>query len=57
VKGKPLPSIYMQKIREVNWAEGANTDTNIAAALNKLRSIEIKDSKIIIIPTEARTPQ
>ena len=50
IKGKPLPSVYMQNIRQINWAEGASADTNNAAALNKIKSFEVKEGKVIITP-------
>ena len=53
VKGKPLPGIYMDTIRTINWAEGANTNRNGASALNKIQSIDVKDGKLIITPVEA----
>jgi len=56
VKGKPLPAVYMQKIRDVNWADGFNNDTNASAALNKLQSIEVKDGKVLITPAEKPPP-
>lgn len=52
VKGKPLPKVYMDRLRMVNWAEAANTNRQASSALNKLQSIEVKDSKLIITPAE-----
>jgi hypothetical protein len=52
VKGKPVPNVYVEKIREINWADGVNRDTNSAAGLEKLQSIEVKNGKIIITPAQ-----
>lgn len=52
VKGKPLPGVYMDTIRTINWAEGANTNRNGASALNKIQSIDVKDGKLVITPVE-----
>jgi len=52
VKGKPLPGVYMQPIRQINWAEGANTNRNASSALNKIQAIEVKDGKLLITPAE-----
>jgi|ERR1041385_4124443 hypothetical protein len=58
IKGKPLPGPFMQKLRVINWAEGANTNSNSSATLNKLQGIEVKDGRLIITPLEpARQPQ
>ena len=53
VKGKPLPAVYMQTIRQINWAEGANTNGNTANALSKIQAIDVKDGKLIVTPSEA----
>ncbi len=50
VKGRPLPSTYMDRIRTENLATQATANPGAADALNKLQSIEIKDSKLIIVP-------
>jgi hypothetical protein len=50
VKGKPLPSVYMDRIQSENLATQANDSPRSADALNRLQSIEIKDSKLIIVP-------
>src|SRR5258706_2058682 len=50
IKGKPLPAVYMQSVRQFNLAESANADTNTAASLNKIQSFEVKDGKVIITP-------
>jgi hypothetical protein len=50
VKGKPLPSVYMQRIQSENLAAQANDNPRSVEALNRLQSIEVKDSKLIIVP-------
>jgi hypothetical protein len=54
VKGKPIPERYMQQVRLQNLAQGFNEDPNISVGLNKLQSIEVKDSKLIIVPAPPR---
>lgn len=50
VKGKELPEKYMQAIHARNFAQKINNDPRLSAGLNKLQSIEIKDSKLVIVP-------
>lgn len=50
VKGKPLPSVYMERIQSENLAAQANNNPQSSEALNRLQSIEIKDSKLILVP-------
>ncbi|HVU99790.1 MAG TPA: hypothetical protein VHH88_00415 [Verrucomicrobiae bacterium] len=50
VKGKPVPDKYMRQIRSVNLAQDLDNDPHASAGLNRLKSIEIKDSKLIITP-------
>jgi hypothetical protein len=50
VKSKPLPSVYMDRIQSENLATQANDNPRSADALNRLQSIEVKDSKLIIAP-------
>lgn len=52
VKGKPLPGVYMQPIRQINWAESANTNRTASSTLNKIQGIDVKDGKLIITPAE-----
>jgi len=51
IKGRPIPEKYMQQVRAQNLAQGINDDPKSSAGLNKLKSIEVKDGKIIIVPT------
>ena len=50
VKGKPLPEVYMDKIRKQNLAQGVNQDPGSSAALGKLEQIRVQDSKLVIVP-------
>ena len=50
VKGKPLPSPYMDSIRKENLARNINNNPRDSVALDRLQSIEVKDSKLIIVP-------
>jgi hypothetical protein len=54
IKGRPIPEKYMQQVRAQNLAQGVNDDPKASAGLNKLKSIEVKDGKLIIEPA---TPQ
>ncbi len=51
VKGKPLPQRYMEAARGKNIAQVINNDPRLSVALNKVQSIEVKDGKIVIVPT------
>jgi hypothetical protein len=50
IKGRPIPEKYMQQVRAQNLAQGVNDDPKASAGLNKLKSIEVKDGKILIVP-------
>lgn len=50
VKGKPLPTQFMRQILGRNLAEKLNQDTRMAAGLRKLKSIEVKDGKLVVTP-------
>jgi hypothetical protein len=52
VKGRPLPSIYMDKIRGQNLAQDANNDPRLSVALDHLESIQVKDSKVTLTPKQ-----
>ena len=54
VKGKPLPSVYLDKIRSQNPAAGLANNPRISVALSKLQDIQIKDSKLILVPKVER---
>lgn len=50
VKGRPLPNVYMERIRRLNFAAQANENARSSVALNRLQSIQIKGGKLIIVP-------
>ncbi len=50
VKGKPIPEKYMQQVRLQNLAQSFNDDPKISVGLNKLQSIDVKDSKLVVVP-------
>jgi hypothetical protein len=50
VKGKPVPDKYMAQIRSENLVRDINQDPHKSAGLNLLKSIEVKDGKVIIVP-------
>lgn len=52
VKGKPLPEVYMQKIRTENLARNLNSDPRASAALDRIQNIQVKDGKVVIVPKE-----
>lgn len=54
VKGKPLPDIYMQRLRSENLARGVNENSKASIALNRLEKIEVKDGKVIVIPKQEK---
>jgi len=50
VRGKPIPENYMQVIHGQNLAKPLNENPRVSVALDKLKSIELKDGKLVIIP-------
>jgi hypothetical protein len=50
VKGKPVPRHIMKQIGAQNLATRFDQDPRTAAGLKKLQTIEIKDSKLVIVP-------
>ena len=50
VKGKPLPAVYGNKLRKQNLAENINDDSRASNGLQQLENIQVKDSKLIIVP-------
>ena len=50
VKGKPLPSVYMDKLRSENIAEGLNNNPRASVALSHLQEIRITDGKLVLVP-------
>ncbi len=49
-KGKPLPGLYMGKIRKRNLAADANSDPRAADALSYVQDVQVKDGQLIIVP-------
>jgi hypothetical protein len=52
VKGKPIPAVYLQSIRKENLARDLNTDPKASDALKRIKSIEVKNGELIIVPKE-----
>ena len=50
VKGKPLPGVYMDKIRSQNLADSLNNNPRASVALNHLEQIRIGDGRLVIVP-------
>lgn len=48
VKGKPLPEVYLEKLRGQNLARNLVSNPRAAATLSRLQSIEVKDGKLVI---------
>jgi len=59
VKGNPIPSTYMEQIRQVDFAQQANSDPNNRATFERYEEIKIEDGKLIIVPKkpESETPK
>jgi hypothetical protein len=50
VKGKPLPGVYMDKIRSQNLAANVGDNARASVALNHLQEIKVEDGKLIVVP-------
>ncbi|HEY5910538.1 MAG TPA: hypothetical protein VJA21_08035 [Verrucomicrobiae bacterium] len=50
VKGKPVPGVYLDKLRQENLAAGLNSNPRVSGILNRLQSIEVKDGKLVLVP-------
>lgn len=50
VKGKPLPGVYMDKIRSQNLAENLNNNPRASVGLNRLQEIRVSDGKLVVVP-------
>ena len=48
VKGRQLPEQFMSEIRKENLAEGATRDAETAATIQKLNSIQVTNSSVVI---------
>lgn len=49
-KGKPIPAAYLDAFRGKNLLEGIEDDNDIAKALRRLKSVTVRDGKLILIP-------
>jgi hypothetical protein len=52
VKGKPLPESFMQELRKENLAARQTTNAGTAAVLRGLEDIQLKDTKVVVVPKE-----
>jgi hypothetical protein len=50
VRGKPVPEEFMKKIRSENLAKEAQSDPEIVSIINGLKSIDVADGYLTIIP-------
>jgi len=50
VKGKPVPRNIMREVARENLADKFNQDPRVSAGLRKLKAIEVKDGKLVIVP-------
>jgi hypothetical protein len=60
VKGKPVPEMYMQGLRNANFAAALTNQPDAMAVVQHLKDIEVKDGKLIVTPketTEAAAPK
>jgi hypothetical protein len=52
VKGKQVPDMYMQGLRNANFAAGLTNQPNATALMQGLQNIQVKDGKLIVVPRE-----
>ena len=52
VKGKPVPEMYMQGLRNANFAAGLTNQPDSMTVLQNLEDIQVKDGKLIVTPKE-----
>jgi hypothetical protein len=50
VKNKPLPAVYMDKIRSENLAANLSSNPRASVALNHLQDVRVGDGKLILVP-------
>ena len=50
VRGKPVPEMYMEKIRKQNLAGDINHNARAQVAMDKLQDIKIKEGKLVLVP-------
>jgi hypothetical protein len=48
--GKPLPGIYLDRLRKENLAGRANDQPNASVAIGKLQEIQVKDGSLTLVP-------
>jgi hypothetical protein len=53
VKGRPVPEVYMDKIRRQNLAQNMNNDARARAALDQLADIQVKENQLILVPKKS----
>jgi hypothetical protein len=51
-KGKPLPARFMSQLKNKNLASDVNQNPPASMALEKLKTIEIKNGKLVIVARE-----
>ncbi len=50
VKGRPVPSTYMQEIRKQNLARIFNDKPRVTAVLDRLSEVKVEDGRLVILP-------
>ncbi len=56
VGGKPLPGAILTQLKSVNFAQDVHKDPNASKSLEKLESIQVKDSKVIVRSKQPEKP-
>lgn len=54
VKGRPLPEVFMQHIRQENLAAGLANEPRLTTVLQGLEEIRVRDGKLVIVPKEQK---
>jgi hypothetical protein len=52
VGGRPFPDRFMDAMRERNLATELNNNPRASTALNRLKSIDVNEAKLVIVPEE-----
>lgn len=52
VGGRPFPDRFMDALHERNLATELNNNPRASTALNRLKSIDVNDSKLVVVPEE-----
>ncbi len=50
VKGKPVPAVYMERLRAQNLAEGLNNNSRASVGLNHLQELRVSDGRVVLVP-------